>query len=134
MHAYIIQDQIDPRHFCRQIGVDLIQEREKLDLALAVGDFSPDLPAAGITGVQLNDGPLVYEDFLTHARAERALPGDGELDVVALVRAVQRAGFTGPYCVESNTPAFRSLPVVEAAERAADAALGVLRKAGVLVP
>ena len=69
-----------------------------------------DLPGAGITGFQLNDGPLVHDDFQRHARAERQLPGEGELDVVGLIRAVRRAGFTGPYCVEANTPEFRSLP------------------------
>ena len=95
-------------------------------------DQLADLPSAGITGVQLNDGPLVHENFLQHARAERQLPGEGELDVVGLIHAVRRAGFTGPYCVESNTPEFRNLPVAEAARRAADAATGVLRAAGVL--
>lgn len=95
-------------------------------------DLLADLPAAGITGVQLNDGPLVHDDFQRHARAERHLPGEGDLDVVALIRAVRRAGFTGPYCVEANTPALRSLPVAEAARRAADAATGALRAAGVL--
>ena len=83
-----------------------------------------DLPAAGITGIQLNDGPLVHENFLQHARAERQFPGEGELDVVGLIHAVRRAGFTGPYCVESNTPEFRNLPVAEAARRAADAPPG----------
>jgi len=91
-----------------------------------------DLPCAGITGFQLNDGPLVHDDFQRHARAERQLPGEGELDVVGLIRAVRRAGFTGPYCVEANTPEFRSLPVAEAACRAADTATRVLRSAGVL--
>jgi sugar phosphate isomerase/epimerase len=90
-----------------------------------------DLPAAGIAGVQLNDGPLVHGNFLEHARAERRLPGDGELDVVRLIHAVRRAGFTGPYCVEANTPEFRALPVAEAARRAADSARTVLRSAGV---
>ena len=70
-------------------------------------DLLVDLPAAGITGVQLNDGPLVHENFLQHARAERQLPGEGDLDIVGLIHAVQRAGFRGPYCVESNTPEFR---------------------------
>ena len=96
-------------------------------------DLLVDLPAAGITGVQLNDGPLVHDNFLQHARAERRLPGEGDLDVVGLVHAVQRAGFRGPYCVESNTPELRVLPVAEAARRAADSAVGVLRAAGVLV-
>ena len=95
-------------------------------------DQLADLPAAGITGVQLNDGPLVHENFLQHARAERQLPGEGQLDIVGLIHAVRRAGFTGPYCVESNTPEFRNLPVAEAARRAADAATTVLRAAGVL--
>ena len=76
--------------------------------------------------VQLNDGPLVHDNFQQHARAERQLPGEGELDVVGLIHAVRRAGFTGPYCVESNTPEFRNLPVAEAARRAADAATSVL--------
>jgi len=91
-----------------------------------------DLPAAGIAGFQLNDGPLVHDDFQRHARAQRQLPGEGELDVVGLIRAVHDAGFTGPYCVEANTPEFRELPVAEAARRAADAATGVLRSAGVM--
>ena len=90
-----------------------------------------DLPAAGIAAVQLNDGPLVHQDFLRHARAQRQLPGHGDLDVVGLIRAVQRTGYTGPYCVEANTPEFRNLPVGEAARRAADTAKAVLRAAAV---
>ena len=87
------------------------------------------LPGAGVAAVQLNDGPLVSEDFLRHARAERRLPGEGDLDVVGLVRAVRSTGFDGPYCVEVNTPDFRALPVDEAARRAADSATSVLRSA-----
>jgi sugar phosphate isomerase/epimerase len=84
------------------------------------------LPGAGIVAVQLNDGPRVRTDFLQHARAARRLPGHGELDVVGLVEAVQATGFVGPWCVEVNTPAFRDLPVKEAALAAADAAMSVL--------
>jgi len=72
--------------------------------------------------LQLNDGSRVHEDFLAHARAARRLPGDGELDVTGLLRAVLDTGFTGPWCVEVNTPEFRLLPVDEAARRAARAA------------
>jgi hypothetical protein len=74
-------------------------------------------------------GPRVYDDFLTHARAERKLPGQGELDVVGLIRAAARNGFVGPYCVEVNTPEFRALPVDEAARQAADTANEVLAAA-----
>ncbi len=87
------------------------------------------LPGAGIAAVQLNDGPRVFGDFLTHARAERRLPGEGELDVIGLIRAVHQAGFDGPYSVEANTPEFRELPVAEAARLAADAAAEVLTAA-----
>jgi sugar phosphate isomerase/epimerase len=89
-------------------------------------DVLADLPGAGVAAVQLNDGARVQADFLHHARAARRLPGDGELDVVGLVRAVRAAGFAGPWCVEVNTPEFRALPVEEAARAAADAALRVL--------
>ena len=85
--------------------------------------------AAGTAAEQLNDGPLVDADFLKHARAQRKLPGEGELDVVGLIRAVQATGYDGPYCVEVNTPEFRALPVREAAKRAADAATAVLSAA-----
>lgn len=89
-------------------------------------DLLADLPGAGIAAVQLNDGPRVHDDFLTAARARRALPGQGELDVVGLIRAVRSAGFVGPWCVEVNTPLFRALPVAEAARQAADASREVL--------
>jgi sugar phosphate isomerase/epimerase len=126
-----------------QIAIDLLRRAEAPNAGLLIDvwhfynggghpDQLVDLPTAGITGVQLNDGPLVHENFQQHARAERQLPGEGELDVVGLILAVRRAGFTGPYCVESNTPEFRNLPVAEAAHRAADTATGVLRSAGVM--
>lgn len=89
-------------------------------------DVLADLPDVRVAAVQLNDGPRVHGDFLRHARAARRLPGEGELDVVGLVRAVQQTGFDGPWCVEVNTPEFRALPVNEAAKAAAVAALAVL--------
>lgn len=90
----------------------------------------PEALGGPIAAVQLNDGPRVHEDFLVHARAARRLPGDGELDVSGLLRAVLDAGFTGPWCIEVNTPAFRALPVEEAAHRAAWAAAAALTAAG----
>lgn len=66
--------------------------------------------AAGTAAVQLNDGPLVDADFLKHARAQRKLPGEGELDIVGLIRAVQATGYSGPYCVEVNTPEYAHFP------------------------
>jgi sugar phosphate isomerase/epimerase len=127
------------------IAIDLLRRAETPNAGLLIdiwhyynGGGQPEhlvgLPGAGIAAVQLNDGPLVHDNFLQHARAERELPGEGELDVVALVQAIQLTGYTGPYCVECNTPEFRSLPVDEAARRAADSATRVLRSAGILAP
>jgi sugar phosphate isomerase/epimerase len=90
----------------------------------------PDSLTGPVAAVQLNDGPRVHEEFLIHARAARRLPGDGELDVAGVVRAVLRTGFTGPWCVEVNTPEFRVLPLDEAARRAADTAAAALDAAG----
>ena len=54
-----------------------------------------DLPGAGVAAVQLNDGPLVHEDFLRYARAERCYPA--------------RASWTSPVwsgpCSRPDTPA-----------------------------
>jgi sugar phosphate isomerase/epimerase len=87
------------------------------------------LPGAGVAAVQLNDGPRVHDDFLTNARATRLLPGEGDLDVVGLIGAVERTGFTGPYCVEVNTPEFRALPIAEAAKQAFATSTEVVRQA-----
>lgn len=119
-------------------AVELLRRAEASNAGLMVdawhffnGGAGPEvldgLPAGGVAAVQLNDGPLVTGDFLHHARAARRLPGEGDLDVVGLVRAVVRTGFTGPYCVEVNTPEFRALPVgVAAPRRAAASAAAVL--------
>ena len=95
------------------IAIDLLRRADAPNAGLLIdvwhfynGGGQPgqlvDLPTAGIAAFQLNDGPLVHDDFQQHARAERRLPGEGELDVVGLIQAVARAGFTGPYCVESK--------------------------------
>jgi sugar phosphate isomerase/epimerase len=118
-------------------AVDLIRRSGSADVGLMVDvwhffnggatlDVLDGLPGARVVAVQLNDGHRVHSDFLRHARADRRLPGEGNLDVVGLVRAVLDTGFVGPWCVEVNTPEFRSLPVDVAAKVAADAATVVL--------
>jgi len=89
--------------------------------------------AAGTAAVQLNDGPLADADFLKHARAQRKLPGEGELDVVGLIRAVQATGFRA-VLRRGEHPGIRALPVGEAARRAADACRrGAVHGVGVIV-
>lgn len=96
-------------------------------------DGDPASLTGPIAAVQLNDGPRVHDDYLRHARAARRLPGEGDLDVTATIQAVLRAGYTGPWCVEVNTPEFRALPVGEAAHQAATHAFAALRAAGISI-
>ena len=94
---------------------------------------SPMRSAAGTAAVQLNDGPLADADFLKHARAQRKMPGEGELDVVGLIRAVQATGFRA-VLRRGEHPGIRALPVGEAARRAADACRrGAVHGVGVIV-
>jgi sugar phosphate isomerase/epimerase len=76
------------------------------------------LDADRIVAVQLNDGQVVDDDFLTEARRGRLLPGDGELDITGLLTGLHGRGFRGPYCVEVNYPAFREHPVDDMANQA----------------
>jgi sugar phosphate isomerase/epimerase len=106
------------------------------DLLVAVESFPWSAIRDHATAVDLvrrsgapDAGLLVDVWHFFNARATRRLPGEGELDVVGLVQAVERAGFTGPYCVEVNTPEFRALPLAEAAERAFTTSAEIVRKA-----
>ncbi|MFF1732124.1 sugar phosphate isomerase/epimerase family protein [Streptomyces sp. NPDC058247] len=80
-----------------------------------------------IAAVQLNDGPRVTGGDLRHqARTTRFLPGEGDLDVAGLIRRIRATGYSGPYCVEVNHPAWRGLSADEAAHRAYTAARRLL--------
>ncbi|GAA2455124.1 sugar phosphate isomerase/epimerase [Actinomadura vinacea] len=85
------------------------------------------LPPDQIVAVQLNDGRIVDDDFLTEARRGRLLPGEGELDLPGLLTGLHELGFRGPYCVEVNHPEFRELPVEEMAVRAFTSATTALQ-------
>jgi sugar phosphate isomerase/epimerase len=84
-----------------------------------------------IVAVQLNDGHLVHDDFLTEARAARLLPGDGKLDIPGLLACLRDIGFAGPYCVEVGYPGYRALPVRDMAMQAYAKARAVLDDADI---
>ena len=71
--------------------------------------------------------PATTEDILFEARAERRFPGEGELDLVALVRALP-AGIPLALEVPTHTLA-KSTPALERARRALAGARGVLARA-----
>ncbi|QRP47896.1 sugar phosphate isomerase/epimerase [Amycolatopsis sp. FDAARGOS 1241] len=86
------------------------------------GGRIPDLariPPDLIVAVQLNDGPsTVSGDLLTVSRNTRLLPGDGTFDLRSVIRVLSESGYDGVYTAEIGNPAFRALPVEEAAHLA----------------
>jgi sugar phosphate isomerase/epimerase len=72
-------------------------ERGARDLAAIA-----DLPAAMITGVQINDGTRVpaNPDYYTDCLANRVAPGAGEFDVAGFIEAVRSTGCSVPLALE----------------------------------
>jgi sugar phosphate isomerase/epimerase len=83
------------------------------------------IPARFIGAVELDDADATrsectaWEDTIFH----RKLPGEGQLNVPDFIRAVQAAGYTGPWGVEILSDTFRKLPLEEMARRAFDATM-----------
>ena len=69
------------------------------DLAAIAG-----LPGESITGIQMNDGPLVAADptldYKTDCLMNRVAPGDGEFDVAGFLAALAATGTTAPMSYE----------------------------------
>ena len=85
------------------------------------------VPGWRILGVQLDDGPLAAEDNLIEATLhDRALPGEGEFDLTAIVAALRATGTTAPCGVEVFSDALHARPVNEAAALAAETTRAVL--------
>jgi sugar phosphate isomerase/epimerase len=88
------------------------------------------VPASLIAGLQLDDVPAqAPDDLLTETRQHRRLPGDGELPLEDLVRAVDRTGADVPVGVELLSTDLQQLPVAEAATTVFAATTSVLRRA-----
>ena len=83
-----------------------------------------------VVGVQLDDADAEavgesYEDTVLRRR----LPGEGSFDLVGLIGTIDAAGVDVPYSVEIMSTEQQALPVTQAAQRAYDAAAGVLASA-----
>jgi sugar phosphate isomerase/epimerase len=84
------------------------------DLAEVDGDL--------ILGIQLDDGPTEAEPNLVEATLHhRALPGEGEFDLLGLFRALASTGTTAPLGVEVFHDELQAKPAAEAALLAAEA-------------
>ena len=65
------------------------------------------IPGDKIFIVQLADAPLIDMDLLYWSRHFRNMPGEGDLPVVAFMRAVAAAGYDGPLSLEIFNDQFR---------------------------
>ncbi len=95
------------------------------------GATTTDILAAGrerIVHVHFNDSPALPPEQIRDDH--RLLPGEGVIDLVGFLRALQKIGYTDALSVEVFNR-LNDLPPDEAAKKALDASLGVFRKAGV---
>ncbi|MGI9449385.1 MAG: TIM barrel protein, partial [Geminicoccaceae bacterium] len=65
------------------------------------------IPGDKIFFVQLADAPLIDMDLLYWSRHFRNMPGEGDLDVIAFMRAVAATGYAGPLSLEIFNDQFR---------------------------
>ena len=65
------------------------------------------IPGDRIFFVQLADAPLIEMDLLYWSRHFRNMPGEGDLDVTAFMRAVMATGYAGPVSLEIFNDQFR---------------------------
>jgi len=87
------------------------------------------VPGHRILGIQLDDGPAAAEENLVEATLHhRRLPGEGEFDLVGLLRTLAATGTTAPLGVEVFSDTLHELGPLEAARRAADTTRTILEE------
>jgi sugar phosphate isomerase/epimerase len=85
------------------------------------------LPPERVMAIQIDDAPSCPEDDLVRATLhDRLLPGDGQLDLVGYLGALQDIGSTAPFGVEVFSDDLHALGPEAAAQLAADATRRVL--------
>jgi sugar phosphate isomerase/epimerase len=85
------------------------------------------LPGERVIGLQLDDGPAAAEsDLPTASLHDRRLPGDGDLDLPALLAALADIGAVAPVGVEVFSDELHALDPAEIGRRAGTAARGLL--------
>lgn len=90
------------------------------------------IPASKIVLAHLNDCPKVPIPDIKDG--ERLLPGEGAIDTVAYLKALQAAGYDGPVSLEVFNADLRKLSPADAAKRAWSATSKVAQAAGLVTP
>lgn len=84
------------------------------------------LPRGIVNHVELDDGPAEARgDYLRETIDARVPPGEGAFDLGRFLDALDACGYDGAYGVELLSPAFRAMPVEEAARRSCGPALAL---------
>lgn len=87
------------------------------------------IPARFIKSIELNDAhKYAIEPLWMDTIHKRVLPGDGTFDVPAFIKAVQAAGYEGPWGLEVLSDTHRKLPLEQMANRAFETAISQFGK------
>ncbi len=97
---------------------EIVRRADHQNIGLIVDSFhtlgrklSPEsiraIPGDKIFFVQLADAPLIEMDLLYWSRHFRNMPGEGDLDVTAFMKAVVATGYDGPISLEIFNDQFR---------------------------
>ena len=87
------------------------------------------IPARFIKSIELNDAhKYTIEPLWMDTIHKRVLPGDGTFDVPAFIKAVQAAGYEGPWGLEVLSDTHRKLPLEQMANRAYESTISQFRK------
>jgi sugar phosphate isomerase/epimerase len=88
------------------------------------------VPGERVLGLQINDAPARAEaDLVDETMHRRLLPGDGDIPLVPILRALDAAGSAAPCTIEVFSDALRALGPQEAARRAVAGTRRVLDRA-----
>jgi len=91
------------------------------------GAATASIPAAQVLGIQINDAPVQAEaDPIDETLHRRLAPGDGEIDLVELLRHLVAGGCTAPIGVEVFSDAWAAAPLRDTTQCMADAARRIL--------
>lgn len=96
------------------------------------GATTEDIVAAGREGivhVHFSDAPNLPPEQIRDN--QRLLPGEGVIDLVGFLRALQKIGYTDALSVEVFGRGLKDMPPEDAARLGLNASLGVFKKAGV---
>jgi len=87
------------------------------------------LPPEAIAAIQINDAsPEPADNIVDETMHGRLLPGEGAIDLIGIIRALDIIGCQAPIGVEVPSDELKKLPPFEVARRAGDAARAILAK------